>query len=79
MRCCPGSEQFLKGDIRVSKDLDGLGCLGDLGWYCTRAFLWAFDYEPPKYVQAAPGEQCSVHIRLFIILHRMGFLTCMSE
>ena len=27
-----GSEEFLKGDIRTAKDLDGLGCLGDMGW-----------------------------------------------
>ena len=29
---CEGSEEFLKGDIRIAKDLDGLGCLGDMGW-----------------------------------------------
>ena len=29
---CEGSEEFLKGDIRTAKDLDGLGCLGDMGW-----------------------------------------------
>ncbi|EXB57406.1 putative oxidoreductase [Morus notabilis] len=27
---------FLKNDIRVKPDLDGLGALGDLGWYCIR-------------------------------------------
>ena len=50
-----GSEEFLKGDIRVAKDLDGLGCLGDMGWYCIRAILWAFSWDLPHTVQAAPG------------------------
>jgi hypothetical protein len=54
-----GSDDFLRGNIRVSKDLDGLGCLGDLGWYCIRAALWAYDYELPRSVQAAPGQSCS--------------------
>ncbi|CAL8470334.1 g9876 [Coccomyxa elongata] len=51
----PGSESFLKGDIRMSKELDGLGCLGDMGWYNIRAALWAYDFELPQYVQACPG------------------------
>ncbi|CAI5975096.1 unnamed protein product, partial [Closterium sp. NIES-65] len=27
----PASEEFMKRDIRLKKDLDGLGCLGDIG------------------------------------------------
>ena len=56
---CPGSEEFLKGDIRVAKDLDGLGCLGDMGWYCIRAILWAFSWDLPHSVQATPGGSCA--------------------
>ncbi|KAL9247552.1 hypothetical protein vseg_020973 [Gypsophila vaccaria] len=45
-------ENFLKNDIRVKPDLDGLGALGDAGWYCIGASLFATDYELPKYVTA---------------------------
>lgn len=43
---------FLKTDIRVKPDLDALGALGDEGWYCIRAILWANDYQLPKTVTA---------------------------
>ncbi|GLU16443.1 hypothetical protein SLE2022_328760 [Rubroshorea leprosula] len=43
---------FLKNDIRVKPDLDALGTLGDLGWYCINAILWAADYELPDTVAA---------------------------
>ncbi|XP_066342104.1 uncharacterized oxidoreductase At4g09670-like [Miscanthus floridulus] len=46
------NEDFLKNDIRVKPDLDALGALGDVGWYCIRAILWAVDYELPKTVIA---------------------------
>ncbi|XP_047058872.1 uncharacterized oxidoreductase At4g09670-like [Lolium rigidum] len=46
------NEEFLKNDIRVKPDLDGLGALGDIGWYCIRAILWAVGYELPKNVIA---------------------------
>lgn len=46
------NEDFLKNDIRVKPDLDALGALGDLGWYCIRAILWAVNYELPKSVTA---------------------------
>ncbi|TVU14298.1 hypothetical protein EJB05_37759 [Eragrostis curvula] len=47
-----GNEDFLQNDIRVKPDLDALGALGDVGWYCIRAILWAVDYELPKTVIA---------------------------
>ena len=37
-----GGEQFLKYDIRVKKDGDFMGCIGDLGWYCVRMGLLVF-------------------------------------
>ncbi|KAF7036214.1 hypothetical protein CFC21_046944 [Triticum aestivum] len=46
------NEDFLQNDIRVKPDLDGLGVLGDIGWYCIRGILWAVDYELPKNVVA---------------------------
>ncbi|KMS95522.1 hypothetical protein BVRB_007450 [Beta vulgaris subsp. vulgaris] len=45
-------EDFLQNDIRVKPDLDALGALGDAGWYCIRAILWAANYELPKTVTA---------------------------
>ena len=46
---------FLENDIRSKPDLDALGALGDTGWYCIRAILFAADYELPKSVKALPG------------------------
>lgn len=34
-----GGDQFLQNNIRVKSDLDPLGCLGDLAWYCVRLAL----------------------------------------
>ncbi|KAM0845262.1 hypothetical protein ACQ4PT_056498 [Festuca glaucescens] len=45
-------EDFLQNDIRIKPDLDAMGALGDIGWYCIRAILWAVDYELPKNVIA---------------------------
>ncbi|KAH9692036.1 putative oxidoreductase [Citrus sinensis] len=50
-----GDAEFLKNDIRVKPDLDGLGALGDAGWYGIRSILWANDYELPKTVIAMHG------------------------
>ena len=50
-----GDAAFLANDIRVQKGLDGLGCLGDMGWYCVRASLWAYDFEKPVSVTAHAG------------------------
>jgi predicted dehydrogenase len=46
------NEDFLHNDIRVKPDLDALGALGDVGWYCIRAILWAVNYELPRNVVA---------------------------
>ncbi|KAH7524943.1 hypothetical protein FEM48_Zijuj06G0172800 [Ziziphus jujuba var. spinosa] len=53
--CYAGDEEFLKKDIRVKPELDGLGALGDAGWYCIRAILWAADYQLPNKVKALRG------------------------
>lgn len=45
----------LGADVRGNPDLDGLGALGDIGWYCLRGILWAYDYEMPASVTAHPG------------------------
>ena len=37
-----GGEDFLKNDIRIKKDGDFMGCIGDVGWYCVRMALLIF-------------------------------------
>lgn len=53
----PMPSAFFTEDIRVNPELDALGALGDLGWYCARAFLWATSYELPASVTALPGAK----------------------
>jgi predicted dehydrogenase len=43
-------EEFLTGNIRVSSDLEPLGCLGDLGWYNIRFALWVMKEQLPERV-----------------------------
>jgi predicted dehydrogenase len=43
-------DEFMKSNIRVSNDLEPLGCLGDLGWYNLRFVLWAMNYRLPERV-----------------------------
>lgn len=45
-----GNEEFARGNIRVSHELEPLGALGDLGWYNLRFTLWAMKYELPERV-----------------------------
>ena len=52
-----GDDDFNASNIRVKKDMDGLGCLGDLGWYNVRASLEAVGYRRPALVQGHPGAQ----------------------
>lgn len=39
----------------MKRDCDALGALGDLGWYCIRAILWAYDFQAPLSVTAHAG------------------------
>ncbi|KAG5524512.1 hypothetical protein RHGRI_031243 [Rhododendron griersonianum] len=55
IHCCftyEADRDFLHNNIRVKPDLDALGALGDIGWYCIQAILWAADYELPETVTA---------------------------
>lgn len=45
-----GSEPFFATNIRTASDLEPLGCLGDLGWYCIRLTLWAMNWALPTRV-----------------------------
>lgn len=52
------TEEFMKSNIRVSNDLEPLGCLGDLGWYNIRFSLWVMNYALPVRVS---GRTLSEH------------------
>ncbi len=56
--CAP--EEFIRGNIRVSSELEPQGCVGDLGWYTIRMALFAMNYELPQQVI---GRQLSQHGR----------------
>jgi predicted dehydrogenase len=45
-----GSEEFLRGNIRLHSGLEPHGCLGDLGWYCIRLALWVMNWRMPRRV-----------------------------
>lgn len=42
-----GTGDFHERNIRVSSNLEPLGSLGDLGWYCLRFSLWAMQWQRP--------------------------------
>ncbi|BAT86084.1 hypothetical protein LR48_Vigan03g262600 [Vigna angularis] len=46
--------EFLESNIRVKPELDDLGVLGDLAWYCIGASLWAKGYQLPITVTVLP-------------------------
>lgn len=69
-----GDAAFLANDIRVKKGLDGLGCLGDMGWYCVRASLWAYNFEKPVSVSAHAGALflCASYSLYFAVIAMFG-------
>jgi predicted dehydrogenase len=53
-------DEFLAQNIRVSSQLEPLGCLGDLGWYNIRFTLWAMNWRLPERVT---GRLLAQHAR----------------
>jgi predicted dehydrogenase len=57
-----GTDDFMARNIRVSSELEPLGCLGDLGWYNLRFSLWVMKERLPERVtgrilaQHGPGH-----------------------
>lgn len=45
-------EEFYTHNIRASRAMEPLGCLGDLGWYTIRFALWVMNYQMPERVKA---------------------------
>ncbi len=55
------TEDFHATNIRGKTTLEPTGCLGDLGWYCLRAALWAMDWEMPVRISGrALGQQTPI-------------------
>jgi predicted dehydrogenase len=52
--------EFFTGNIRSHSSMEPHGCLGDLGWYCTRFFLWAMNWQMPEKVV---GRLLATHSR----------------
>lgn len=47
-----GDAEFQASNIRTHSELEPYGCLGDLGWYCIRLFLWIMQGKMPVEVRA---------------------------
>ena len=45
-------DDFFQKNIRVDTALEPAGCLGDLGWYSIRFFLWTLNWQLPHTVSA---------------------------
>jgi len=82
------NHHFLEKNIRTQADADPLGCLGDLGWYCIRGALWAFNWEAPQYACANAGfvlNNCGVPMYCSFTLiwpglpRRRANITCSFE
>lgn len=57
-------ESFFTENIRMKSELEPLGSLGDLGWYCLRMSLWTMAYEMPITVRAHMIREAQVPISL---------------
>ena len=53
-------QDFLDNNIRLDSRLEPMGCLGDLGWYLSRIFMFAMNWQMPDRVQG----------RLLQVVHR---------
>jgi predicted dehydrogenase len=64
-------DDFLQKNIRVDAALEPAGCLGDLGWYSIRFFLWILNWQLPHTVtarilaQSASGAPTEFSAELF--------------
>jgi predicted dehydrogenase len=50
--CFYFGDDFFQKNIRVDAALEPAGCLGDLGWYSIRFFLWTLNWQLPRTVTA---------------------------
>jgi len=61
------NEDFSGGNIRIKKETEPLGALGDVGWYCVRFSLFAFNYDAPTAVSCTFIEQTDEGVPLHAI------------
>ena len=57
-----GTGDFRETNVRAQNNLEPLGCLGDLGWYCIRFSLWAMGWKLPLEATGrilAGGKDCA--------------------
>jgi predicted dehydrogenase len=45
------AEEVYRSNVRANSALEPAGCLGDLGWYPIRFFLWAMKWKLPREVR----------------------------
>lgn len=57
-------ESFFAENIRGQAELEPLGSLGDLGWYCIRMALWTMRYAMPVAVRAHMIRETTVPVSL---------------
>ncbi|MGE5194608.1 MAG: Gfo/Idh/MocA family protein [Deltaproteobacteria bacterium] len=72
------ASDFRPDNIRFQRELGG-GALGDLGWYCVRATLWALDDLPEKVFATARYERdvdMNVSATLWFRGERMASFDC---
>jgi predicted dehydrogenase len=64
-------DDFFQKNIRADAALEPAGCLGDLGWYSIRFFLWTLNWQLPHSVtakilaQSASGAPTEFSAELF--------------
>ncbi len=69
--CFYFGDDFFQKNIRVDSALEPAGCLGDLGWYSIRFFLWTLNWQQPHTVtakilaQSASGAPTEFSAELF--------------
>ena len=57
-------ETFFTDNIRMKEELEPLGSLGDLGWYCIAMTLWTMRFHLPVAVRAHMIRETTVPVSL---------------
>jgi predicted dehydrogenase len=59
-----GGPEFEAGNVRMQKQLEPYGCLGDVGWYCVRYMLHLLDGAEPTDITARKIKQTAEGVPL---------------
>jgi len=60
-------DEWATNNVRMKREAEPLGCLGDLGWYCVRVSLWAFGYDEPEQVSCHFLDQTKDGVPLHVV------------